>query len=267
MRTIRAFGIFAALAWAALPSVRGADRRPLNLDDLAKLEEVSDPRVSPDGQWVVYSVARVDTAADKRESHLWMVSWDGKESVQLTFGSEPASAARWSPDGRYLSFLSSRPGKAKGAQVWVLDRRGGEARQLTEVKQKLSAYEWAPDSKRLALVLTETAEPESDPKKPASEQPPPKPIVIDRYHFKQDREGYLSGTDRARIYLYDIESKKLDALTGDKEHDEENPAWSPGRRFHRIRLQPRQGLGPLGEHRRLRRRGEAGFRAAPAHGV
>ena len=227
MPSLRAFCRRAALASAALLCVRAADRRPLNLDDLARLEEVSDPRVSPDGRWIVYSVARVDTAADKRESHLWMVSWDGKESVQLTFGSEAASAARWSPDGRYLSFLSSRPGPAKGSQVWVLDRRGGEAHQLTAVKGKLSAYEWAPDSKRLALVMSETTEPEPDPKKPAVDQPPPKPIVIDRYHFKQDREGYLSGTDRARIYLYDIEPKKLDALTGDKEHDEENPTWSP----------------------------------------
>ena len=84
-----------------------------------------------------------------------------------------------------------------------------------------------PDSRRLALVMSETPEPEADPKKPASEQPAPKPIVIDRYHFKQDREGYLGAADRTRIFLYDIESKKLDPLTGDKDHDEENPAWSP----------------------------------------
>ena len=143
MPSIRAFFLGAALAGAALPGLQAAELRALNLDDLAKIEEVSDPRVSPDGQWVVYSVARVDTAADKRESHLWMVRWDGKDSVQLTFGSESASAARWSPDGRYLSFLSSRPGKPKGSQVWVLDRRGGEAHPLTEVKGKLSSYEWA----------------------------------------------------------------------------------------------------------------------------
>src|SRR5262249_11828052 len=62
---------------------------------------------------------------------------------------------RWSPDGRYLAFTSSRPGKARGNQVWLLDRSGGEAQQLTEVKGRLQGYEWSPDGKRLALVVGE----------------------------------------------------------------------------------------------------------------
>src|SRR4030095_6692269 len=101
---------------------------------------------------------------------------------------------------------------------WVIDKRGGEARQLTNVKQELEDFEWSPDSKQLVLVMEETDE-QSEKK--------PKPIVIDRYHFKQDIQGYLTATSRSHLYLFDIQSQKLDALTNDKTFQDENPVWSP----------------------------------------
>ncbi len=200
--------------------------RPLSVDDLARIEEVSDPRVSPDGGWVAYVVSNVDEKTDKLVQHLWMTSWDGRRNIPLTFGAESESSPRWSPDGRYLAFLSSRPGPAKGAQVWLLDRRGGEARQLTAVKEVLSGFEWSPDSKRLALVMRPKKEPEAE-AKPGAPAPPPKPIVIDRYHFKADKVGYLYGPERSKIYLYGIETQKAEPLTAQTSFDETNPAWSP----------------------------------------
>jgi len=216
------------LGWAGLLAfAQNGGPRPLTLSDLSRFQEVNDPQVSPDGKWIAYTLTAVDSAADKRNSDIWMVSWDGKEQVHLTYSPEPENSPRWSPDGRYLSFLSSRPGVAKGNQVWVLDRRGGEAYQLTELKQKISACERSPDGKRLALILRENEDPEPDPTKPAAAQPPPKPIVLDRYHFKQDMEGYLSGKARGRIFIYDIAAKKAEPLTTGTAYDEENPAWSP----------------------------------------
>ena len=212
--------LFAAAAWAGAAS----STRVLNVDDLARFHDVGDPQVSPDGQWVAYTVSTVDLKDDKRDTDVWMASIDGTKNIRLTYSPESESSPRWSPDGKYLSFTSSRPGKAKGNQVWLLDRLGGEARQLTELKGRLSDYEWSPDSKRLALVIRENDEPEPEAGKPA---PPAKPVVLDRYHFKQDVQGYLSGTQRARIFIYEIESKKLDALTPEVAFDESNPSWSP----------------------------------------
>jgi dipeptidyl aminopeptidase/acylaminoacyl peptidase len=204
----------------------------MNLDDADRLVAVGGPQVSPDGKWVLYTVSKIDTVADKRVTDLWMVSWDGAQDIQLTYGVDTSvSAPRWSPDGKYISFLSERPGapKVKGSQVWVLDRRGGEARQLTEVKGNLSAYEWAPDAKRLLLTITEDPEADAkDKEKDDKSKEKPKPIVIERYHFKQDVEGYLSTNSRpSLLYLYNIDSKKLDKLTTDKTFEEEDAVWSP----------------------------------------
>jgi dipeptidyl aminopeptidase/acylaminoacyl peptidase len=212
---------------ATLPAI-AADapkKRAITLDDLARLQRVGAPVVSPDGDWVAYTVSQTDTKEDKGQTHLWMVKWDGSARIQLTFGKEGASAPRFSPDGKYISFLSSRPGAAKGTQVWVLDRRGGEAEQLTGVTdQEIAGYSWSPDAKKLLLTLHPKAEPDAEEGKPPV---PPKPIVIDRYHFKQDIQGYLRDDAWDSLYLYDLATKKAEKLTTSKNVGEEEAAWSP----------------------------------------
>ena len=216
--------LIASLGAMLLAQTPGA-KRPLALDDMHKILQVGDPQCSPDGKWIAYTLGTTDTTADKRDTDVWMVSWDGTQNIRVTSSPESENAPKWSPDGKYLSFLSSRTGKAKGNQVWILDRRGGEAQQLTDVKGRIGSYDWSPDSKRLVLTLTEV---EEDPKakdvKPGEEKP--KPIVIDRYHFKQDGQGYLSGAFRPRVYFFDIATKKLEALSKDV-FDESGPVFSP----------------------------------------
>ena len=231
------FKSFICVALLSTLSAYAADapkKRAITLDDLNRLVRVGAPVVSPDGEWVAYTASQVDTKEDKNVTQLWMVKWDGSVRLQLTYwkvgvavpeAEVETSAPRFSPDGKYISFLSSRPGPAKGSQVWVMDRRGGEPQQLTGITdQEIEGYLWSRDSQKLLLTMHPKAEPDPEEGKPPA---PPKPIVIDRYHFKQDIQGYLRDDAWDALYLYDIGTKKSEKLTTGKNVNEENAAWSP----------------------------------------
>src|SRR5437764_60945 len=145
----------AVLILSSLAFGQSSTRRLLRVDDMHRFQEVRDVQVSPEGQWVAYTLTTTDIVADKSDTDVWMASWDGKQQLRLTSSPDNENAPRWSPDGHYLAFLSGRKGKNKGTQVWLLDRMGGEAQQLTDVKGRISTYSWSPDSKRLLLVMTE----------------------------------------------------------------------------------------------------------------
>jgi dipeptidyl aminopeptidase/acylaminoacyl peptidase len=218
------------LALAAIcPAVRAQSaKRALTLDDLARVRTVRDPHVSPEGDWVAYTVTTVDVDADRSDSDIWMTSWDGTRHVRLTSSKDNETTPRWSPDGRYLGFLAARGDeetKKRGAQVWLLDRSGGEAQKLTDIKGGVSDFAWSPDAKRLVLVSRDP-DPDADPEhKEGWKRKTKPPLVLDRYWFKDDDQGYL-GNLRTHLWLFDVAARKAEALTSGP-YDDELPAWSP----------------------------------------
>ncbi len=207
-----------------------SEKRPITIDDFFKMKTIRNPKISPDGKWIAYTVSEMDLKKDKSETRIWMVRSDGRgEAIPMTAKGYSASNPRWSPDGKYLSFLAGRgkdeEGKPNKAQVWTLNRLGGEAQQLTKVKQGVSGYEWSPDGKRLVLLIRdpkpyELTEDKKDDKKA-------RPYVIDRLQFKRDYAGYL---DRFRTHLYvmnvgDEKAEPVQITSGD--YDDSQPAWNP----------------------------------------
>ena len=208
-------------------------KRPIGLDDLAKVKAVGDPQVSPDGKWVAYTVGTVDAEKDKRDADVWMVSWDGIEQIRLTSTNDSSETnPRWSPDNKYLAFLTTRGDetqKKQGAQVWLLNRAGGEAQELTNIKGGVSDFAWSPDARRLVLVAKDPDPNEEPEKKDGWKRKTASPIVIDRYHFKQDREGYLQPL-HSHLLLFELDKRKAESLT-DGRFDEQAPVWSPDGRY------------------------------------
>jgi len=139
-------------------------RRALTPEDWYRFQAVSDLKIAPDGATVAYLVTSYDKAADESRAALWTVEWAGHQGEQRTQG-ESVSEPRFSPDGRYLSFLSARP-SGSTTQLWLLERHGGEPRQITHVNAEITNYEWAPDGSHIVLVMRGVEE-GSDAAKPA----------------------------------------------------------------------------------------------------
>jgi dipeptidyl aminopeptidase/acylaminoacyl peptidase len=191
--------------------------RALMPEDWYRFHTVSHLQVSPDGTRVAYLLTTYDKKSDDSVDELWTVDWSGAHSTQLTHGASVAEP-HFSPDGRYLSFLST--GKsAETTQLWVLPRAGGAPRQLTHVTGELTGYEWSPDGKRVVLEMR--------PGDTGAADRSPKPWVIDAYQFKTDADGYLTAESRPHLYLLDVASGATTALTTDPERADTEAAFSP----------------------------------------
>ena len=194
--------------------------RAIGPNDIYRMSTVSNPKISPEGQWVLYSISKIDSAKDKFYSELYMVSVDGNQTVSLTEQTKGVSNYNWSPDGKYISFLAAGK-EEEGSQFYLMDRRGGEPIQITHIKGEIQSYQWLKDGKHLIFTIKDYNYADTAKSKMRE------PYEIDRYRFKADYEGYLDNR-KTHLYSFELATKKLDTLTRGNYNESEVSVSSNG---------------------------------------
>jgi dipeptidyl aminopeptidase/acylaminoacyl peptidase len=144
MQTLLPSLVFIAAAASGPAAAKG-----LTVEDMLAMQRVSDPQVSPDGKWVAFSVRDTDYDANKGRYDVWLASIDGSSVTRLTTDEANDTDAKWSADGKWLYFTSTRSGSS---QVWRIKPTGGEAQQVTQVETDINGFRPLPDG-RLVLAI------------------------------------------------------------------------------------------------------------------
>ena len=126
-----------------------ANARNLEFQDMFTMNRVSNATVSPDGNWIAYVISKYDVESNSGNKDIFLVSMDGKTTQRLTTNSKNDFSPRWNPNGKQLSFISTRNGSA---QIYQISLSGGEAVQLTNVPTGVDDFVWSPDGKYLVIA-------------------------------------------------------------------------------------------------------------------
>jgi dipeptidyl aminopeptidase/acylaminoacyl peptidase len=188
-------------------AVPGVAQRGITAEQAAAMRQVGTVRISPDGKWVVYSITVPDLKASTSSSDLWLVSASGGDPIRLTTAKGNDDQPAWSPDGRWIAFVSTRDGKP---QLFRIYSRGGEAEKLTDSKTGVQAFVWGPDGKRIAFTSRRDPTPEEEKREKDKDDA----IVVDH--------GFIP----ARLSIFDLDGmKSTEIVKGD--YQILNLEWSP----------------------------------------
>lgn len=219
-------------------------RRRLRAEDLFQLRLITEAHISPDGTRVCFVQKVFVPQENKYRSHLWMVPATGGNAEPFTEGAQLDFAPAWSPDGRWIAFLSTRSGSL---QIWVISTNGGEARKVTSFKGISGRPVWAPDGRRMAftILLNEKGiEPEEEEPKTL---PPKEKFTADvrwitTLPFKRNAVGFI-GKKFTQVSVLDLHGEVgLRVLTSGR-IDHADPAWSPDGRYLAFSMSEWRAIG------------------------
>lgn len=214
--------------------------RGVTPEDYYSFEFIGDPNISPDGKMVAYVLTKVDRAQNRRNSSIWMIATDGNRPPwQFTTSPQSSTSPRWSPDGKSLAFLSSRPestpaapapaagaastgtAEAPRTQVYVLSMNGGEAKRITNLKNGVSVFRWSPDGTRFVAVSRIGP---SDSKGESRDRSDVRHYKNTSYKFNDT--GWFDDR-RTHLWVVEVKSGSAKQITEGDDWNDSDPQWSP----------------------------------------
>ncbi|MCL4544358.1 MAG: hypothetical protein M1118_07140 [Chloroflexi bacterium] len=197
-------------------------RRPFEPADITRIAWVGDAQISPDGSVVAYTSTHLSVDEDEYLTNIWVTSVHSGEARQFTRGSKRDTSPRWSPDGRWLAFLSTRGNDLK-PQLYVMPAGGGEASALTHLPGGASNIEWSPDSSRIAFLSSIS---DTSANADSGEHSKSRPArIITTLRYKYNGEGFIHDT-HPHIFTVGISGGEPQQLTSGN-WNAVAPRWSP----------------------------------------
>ena len=212
--------IFISLTFTNVSRSSELSEEKITLNDLYQLKEISSIDVSHSAEQIAYSVSSVDEKKDRYRNDIWLLDINKNKEKIVLKGNPWVGKTKFSPDDALLGYLAPGRGRySEYQQIWTINTKYSLKRQLTKLNANISDFEWSPDGTQMIFVAeSRVIDKETDIQTP-------KPIVIDRYYFKEDGKDFL-GEERQHLHLLDIKSKTTKQVTKGTSN-EILPSWSP----------------------------------------
>jgi dipeptidyl aminopeptidase/acylaminoacyl peptidase len=179
------------LVTVALPAGAQQELPSFSAEDVFELEYASDPRISPDGERIVYERRGNDIMTDRTRSNLWIVDVDGGDHRPVVSGAVHATSPRWSFDGDRIAWLQSTD---TGTDIMVRWMDNGETARIASLLDGPEELSWSPDGRWLAfqMPVRAEAEPLAEPRSGPEGSEWSEPVkVFDAVRYKRDGEGFV----------------------------------------------------------------------------